>query len=76
VYTDLIEQLNKAIKSTNSAKSILLAKYNVKWISDNKLIDLNIISKMDLNTLTEIDEALLIQSAALSELVNVEALAG
>lgn len=76
MYTDLIEQLNKAIKSTNSAKSILLAKYNVKWISDNKLIDLNIISKMDLNTLTEIDEALLIQSAALSELVNVEALAG
>lgn len=76
MYTDLIENLNKAIKSTNSAKSILLAKYNVKWISDNKLIDLNIISKMDLNTLTEIDEALLIQSAALSELVNVEALAG
>lgn len=76
MYTDLIEQLNKAIKSTNSAKSILLAKYNVKWISDNKLIDLNIISKMDLNTLTEIDEALLMQRAALSELVNVEALAG
>lgn len=76
MYTDLIENLNKAIKSTNSAKSILLAKYNVQWISDNKLIDLNIISKMDLNTLTEIDEALLMQSAALSELVNVEALAG
>lgn len=76
MYTDLIEHLNKAIKNTNSAKSILLAKYNVKWISDNKLIDLNIISKMDLNTLTEIDEALLTQRAALSELVNVEALAG
>lgn len=76
MYKDLIEHLNKAIKSTNSAKSILLAKYNVKWISDNKLIDLNIISKMDLNTLTEIDEALLMQNAALSELVNVEALAG
>lgn len=76
MYKDLIEHLNKAIKSTNSAKSILLAKYNVKWISDNKLIDLNIISKMDLNTLTEIDEALLMQNTALSELVNVEALAG
>lgn len=76
MYTDLIEQLNKAIKSTNSAKSILLAKYNVKWISDNKLIDLNIISKMDLNTLTEIDEALLIQSAALSELVSAEVVKG
>lgn len=76
MYNDLIEHLNKAIKSTNSAKSILLAKYNVKWISDNNLIDLNIISKMDLNTLTEIDEALLMQNAALSELVNVEALAG
>lgn len=76
MYTDLIEHLNKAIKNTNSAKSILLAKYNVKWISDNKLIDLNIISKMDLNTLTEIDEALLMQNTALSELANVEALAG
>lgn len=76
MYTDLIEHLNKAIKSTNSAKSILLARYNVKWISDNKLIDLNLISKMDLNTLTEIDEALLMQIAALNELVNVEALAG
>ncbi|WP_064663932.1 hypothetical protein [Pseudoalteromonas sp. MQS005] len=76
MYKDLIEHLNKAIKSTNSAKSILLAKYNVKWISDNKLIDLNIISKMDLNTLTEIDEALLMQNTALSELASVEALAG
>lgn len=76
MYTDLIENLNKAIKSTNSAKSILLAKYNVKWISDNKLIDLNIISKMDLNTLREIDEALLMQSAARSELVNAEVMAG
>ena len=76
MYTDLIENLNKAIKSTNSAKSILLAKYNAKWISDNKLIDLNIISKMDLNTLREIDEALLMQSAARSELVNAEVMAG
>ncbi|CAH9056870.1 hypothetical protein PSEHALCIP103_01542 [Pseudoalteromonas haloplanktis] len=76
MYTDLIEHLNKAIKSTNSAKSILLAKYNVKWISDNKLIDLNIISIMDLNTLREIDEALLMQSAARSELVNAEEMAG
>lgn len=76
MYTDLIEHLNKAIKNTNSAKSILLAKYNVKWISDNKLIDLNIISKMDLNTLREIDEALLMQSAARSELVNAEVMAG
>lgn len=76
MYKDLIEHLNKAIKSTNSAKSILLAKYNVKWISDNKLIDLNIISKMDLNTLTEIDEALLMQNTALSELASVDALAG
>ena len=76
MYTDLIENLNKAIKSTNSAKSILLAKYNVKWISDNKLIDLNIISKMDLNTPRGFDDALLMQSAARSELVNAEVMAG
>lgn len=48
----------EAEKNLKSAQSLLLAKYDVSWISNPDKIDLDRITLIDKETLTEINDAL------------------
>ncbi|MBB1468993.1 hypothetical protein J8L73_18745 [Pseudoalteromonas sp. MMG006] len=50
--------LDSVEQNLKSAKSILLAKYDVTWISDPSKINPKLVSSIDIKTMAKIDSAL------------------